>query len=139
MSQAARRVAVHHGHVYLLWDAEWHFAPHEGADTDEGRIAAALGGDDDLLATCAAAVAAVAAVANMAVVRPATTADMSLALAELVAAELVEFVEPEVFGFVAELEESFEALWGLEVAAAERCCAGKGGVCGGRTEICEYV
>jgi hypothetical protein len=103
-----------------------HLAPHEGAEADERRVAPTLGHDEDLLAA-AAVVAAVRATTS--------AAHVALALAELVATELVELFEAEIFGFVAELQQNVETLWRLGLAAAEGRRAREGSVRGRRAQI----
>jgi len=99
---------------------------HDGAEAHEAGGAAAVAADEEDLAGTAAA-------ARVAGIGPA--ADVALALAKLVAAELVEFVEAEILCLVAELEECFETGSGLRVATAEGRSAGKSRGCGRRAEV----
>ena len=108
-----------------LRDTVWHFAPRDGAKADQGRIAASLGGDDDVLTTCAAA--------DAAGLRPASaTADVALTLTELVAAEFVKFFKTKIFRFIAELQQGFQTVWRLGPATAEGSRTRECSVCGRR-------
>ena len=107
------------------------FASHNGAEADQGRVAASLGGDENLLAATSTVAAATRSAA--------AATDVTLALAEFVTAEPVKFFKTEILCFVTKLQEGFETLGTLGRTATETRRAWEGRVGGRRAQVGENV
>jgi hypothetical protein len=107
---------------------------HDRAEADQTGVATSLVAEDEHLAeaTGATCIAIVGSAAT-------TAADMALPLAHLVAAQLMKFIETEVFCLVTELEEGFEAVGRLYVASAEGHGTRERGGCGWGAKVVEEV